>query len=287
MDHPDDLDENNKFKNMKAINSALAQMSWKDDEEVPLMFTLTEMKRVEKIHDFLTSLDVYSTTLGGNTFVTSSIVLPIVKSIRHQMRPDENDPSYIATLKSLILEDFVARTKKNLNYSLLVKATALDPRFKNMKVIKEKEKRNDVYDELLEEMKSVKLKPREEENNDIPNQSKKRKLMIEFSDSESDNERDFEVGESYDEVKAEIESYKREELLSQDDDPLQWWSKKKDKYPLLANLAKKYLCVPATSVEAERTFSALGLLLTKQRLHMAGDNVDRQLFMRDKFKKSK
>ena len=69
----------------------------------------------------------------------------------------------------------------------------------------------------------------------------------------------------------EIESYK--DLLGQEDDPLLWWSKKKDKFPLLANLVKKYLCVPATSVEAERTFHGLGLLLTKQRLSMGGSLI--------------
>ena len=47
----------------------------------------------------------------------------------------------------------------------------------------------------------------------------------------------------------------------------------------------KYLCVPATIVESERTFSLLGLLLTKRRLCMAGDNVNKQLFLKDKLNK--
>ena len=44
---------------------------------------------------------------------------------------------------------------------------------------------------------------------------------------------------------------------------------------------RKYLCVPATSTQAERMFSALGLLLTKRRLAMTGDNVNARLFLRD------
>ena len=35
------------------------------------------------------------------------------------------------------------------------------------------------------------------------------------------------------------------------------------------------------STQAERMFSALGLLLTKRRLSMTGDNVNIQLFLRD------
>ena len=66
---------------------------------------------------------------------------------------------------------------------------------------------------------------------------------------------------------------------------LSWWMIRESNYPLLSRLAKKFLCVPATSVEAERTFSALGNLLTKKRLCLTGTHVDMQLFLKDKFKK--
>ena len=36
--------------------------------------------------------------------------------------------------------------------------------------------------------------------------------------------------------------------------------------------------------KAERSFSALANLLTKRRLRMKGENVNKQLFLRDKFK---
>ena len=98
--------------------------------------------------------------------------------------------------------------------------------------------------------------------------------QIEFSDSESESDLGIaDKEETFDDARAEIESYKREDLMGQEDDPLLWWSKKQDKFPLLANLVKKYLCVPATSVEAERTFHGLGLLLTKQRLSMGGSLI--------------
>ena len=41
----------------------------------------------------------------------------------------------------------------------------------------------------------------------------------------------------------------------------------------------KYLCVLATSTQAERAFSGLGLLLTKRRLCMTGPKVDYQMFL--------
>ena len=40
----------------------------------------------------------------------------------------------------------------------------------------------------------------------------------------------------------------------------------------------KYFFIPATSTEAERVFSALGNILTKKRLSMIGENVDKQFY---------
>ena len=74
-------------------------------------------------------------------------------------------------------------------------------------------------------------------------------------------------------------------MLDKDCDPLQWWKNRAERYPLLTKLVKKYLLIPATSTESERTFSSLGLLLTKTRLGMTGENVNKQLFLKDKLKK--
>ena len=59
-----------------------------------------------------------------------------------------------------------------------------------------------------------------------------------------------------------------------------------DRFPYLAKLAKKYLAVSATSTQAERAFSKLGLLLTKRRLAMDGENVNKILFLSDKIDKN-
>ena len=82
-------------------------------------------------------------------------------------------------------------------------------------------------------------------------------------------------------------TYKAEDVLRLDKecDPLEWWKKRSERYPLLSKMVRKYLCVPATSVESERTFSSLGLLLTKRRLCMTGENVNKQLFLKDKLNK--
>lgn len=51
-------------------------------------------------------------------------------------------------------------------------------------------------------------------------------------------------------------------------DPLAWWEKKKDDYPIMAKLARRYLAIPATSVPSESVFSTAGRIAHERRSHL-------------------
>ena len=87
-------------------------------------------------------------------------------------------------------------------------------------------------------------------------------------------------------MKSELENYRKEPKLDEDLDPIEWWRVKRFQYPTLIQLVRKYLCIPATSTQAERVFSKLGLTLTKRRLSMSSSNVDKVLFLGDRMKKT-
>ena len=70
-------------------------------------------------------------------------------------------------------------------------------------------------------------------------------------------------------------------LQVHDLDPLGWWRGRQEQYPNLVRLARKFLCVPATSTQAERVFSWMGFLLNKRRLSLSGESVSMQLFLKD------
>ena len=63
------------------------------------------------------------------------------------------------------------------------------------------------------------------------------------------------------------------------EDPLVWWKRMEPVFPNLSKLAKKYLCVPASSVPSERVFSTAGNLINKRRASLAPDNVDMLIFL--------
>ena len=199
------------------------------------------MKRIKNVNSFLTKFDIYSTTLGANKFVTSSIVLPVIKSMQGHLKPTDDDPNYIANMKALILADLIERVGKYLNHPLLFKATALDPRFKRLKVVEKKEAREDVFNLLLAEAKE-----HLENNNEAPAAEeegeqlmKKRKLGLDFPESDSEDEEPAKDKDATDALKREWDNYRAApEVPRDEEDVLGWWRANKGLYPNLARLAR-------------------------------------------------
>ena len=57
--------------------------------------------------------------------------------------------------------------------------------------------------------------------------------------------------------------------------PLEWWKKNSEIFPLLSGVAKKWFCIPANSATSERVFSAGGNIVTYKRTRMQPENVDK------------
>ena len=57
-------------------------------------------------------------------------------------------------------------------------------------------------------------------------------------------------------------------------DALVWWKQKESMFPLLSQLAKKFLCMPASSVPSERIFSTAGHIVNKKRACLSAENVN-------------
>ncbi|KAL3048788.1 hypothetical protein OYC64_008294 [Pagothenia borchgrevinki] len=77
----------------------------------------------------------------------------------------------------------------------------------------------------------------------------------------------------------ELSHYCDEKCIAPHLDPLDWWRVNETKYERLAQLARSYLCVPATSVPSERVFSAAGLILNRLRSCLHPDHVDQLIFL--------
>ena len=78
---------------------------------------------------------------------------------------------------------------------------------------------------------------------------------------------------------SEVESYLRENSAPLEIDPLNWWKLNGVRFPRLATLARRYLCVPGTSVPSERVFSAAGLTVNRLRTRLTPEHVDMLIFL--------
>lgn len=63
--------------------------------------------------------------------------------------------------------------------------------------------------------------------------------------------------------------------------PLLWWSQNESKFPVIAHIARKVLCVPATSAPVERLFSHAGLTIANDRARLLPDMAEDLVFLHD------
>lgn len=80
-------------------------------------------------------------------------------------------------------------------------------------------------------------------------------------------------------VKKEIKVYLSLPLLPAEEDPLVWWRGHASELPHLARVARKLLCIPATSMPSERVFSASGQIVSTQRALLKPDKVNMLTFL--------
>jgi hypothetical protein len=92
---------------------------------------------------------------------------------------------------------------------------------------------------------------------------------------------------SHDRARAELLMYRGEPALAlQKEDrsynnPLEWWRVKAQQFPLLSELAIKYLCIPATSAPSERVFSSAGLTISKERSRLDPSTANELVFLHE------
>ena len=66
-------------KNMEAINATLRKIKYRGEQKLTqYLLTEEDMTQISTVNRFLTKLDIFSTTLGGDQYVTSSVLLPVI-----------------------------------------------------------------------------------------------------------------------------------------------------------------------------------------------------------------
>ena len=81
-----------------------------------------------------------------------------------------------------------------------------------------------------------------------------------------------------------VRQYIEEPNIARNQDPLAWWKERVHIYRQLVPLAKKYMCIVATSVPSERVFSKSGQLISARRSRLAPKTVQMVMFLNSNYK---
>ncbi|XP_046907209.1 E3 SUMO-protein ligase ZBED1-like [Hypomesus transpacificus] len=222
-------------RNAEPLRDALAQHTTN-----VAMPTATELEKLKKLEAVLEHCRYVSELLGGETFVSCSAVLPALCHLSRVMEVTEDDPAYMIKFKETFAADMEGRKEKT-NITWLRVATALDPRFKDLKCLG-KPHRAKVWDAiraLLLEME----RHAQPVNQVTPEPPMKKPTLMLAHKSSSDEEEDS--------IEQCLEHYKAEPLAGMDDCPQEWWSTHEGAHSEMACLARKYLATPATSDQSD------------------------------------
>ena len=82
----------------------------------------------------------------------------------------------------------------------------------------------------------------------------------------------------------EIDHYFNEKIVPMSTNICTWWKDTAFIYPNMAQLAKKYLNIPATQASSERLFSLAGNILTDDRGLLLDEHVEEIAFLHENLK---
>ena len=165
---------------------------------------------------------------------------------------------------------------KNINKVGML-ACLLDPRFKKLRFVKQRT-RDQVIDELKDLYEDARF---DYHQNPITNTnhvtstaeniSTKRKSILDIIYASSNEPADS---------TEEIDKYLELNEVGKEINPLEWWKLHEKRFLILASIARKYLCICATSVPSERLFSDVGNNITNKRTNLNPDLVEKMLFLK-------
>ena len=228
-----------------------------------LIPTWQDVEVLQSIHAVLSPLAEFTDILSGEERVTASAIKPLLHVLQKKVLvASDTDTTLVSDIKERIYNYLESKYLGNADFEDTINiASFLDPRFKAQHI--------DDVDLLLikhcvmmegTELMESDLESANEDSVDIQTStessdggtpSKKRKLSSwlreatqTMSTSSSTPVRPQSVEQR---MQNEIEEYLKHTIIDPDTNPLKWWRVHTAQYPVISKLARKYLCICASS----------------------------------------
>ena len=234
-----------------------------------LMLSPSEVMQVECIASVLEPLTIATTMLGTEKVPSLSIVQPMLAALtKRHLKPTEVEAKMVVDMKKTIVNSIEQRFSDPSQHKLMLLASILDPRHKSLKFLSPPE-RVTAFTELTtvaNEFYVATASASASEEQLLPPSKRIRHdfLDIGSSSSESGNGSSPALDPAA-EIEKEVNTYRVEEQVDRDTNPLDWWCQNNHRFKTLSRLAQKFLCIQATSVPSERLFSSAGNIVNKNR----------------------
>ena len=236
-----------------------------------------QWKLIEQLCTALKPLQVATTALCEAEIVSIALVYPVINGLlkKHlSAKPDDLAP--IKAFKELVTQEikchFIPDSLEIVDKPALL-AAAVDLHYHQLKFMSERQ-RPLVYAALKDKVDELTDQDVEspQASETIPQKTKDNAVTALSYILENDARESIEGQE-------ETDDFLRIQPLSSDENCLQWWKKNAERFPTIAKVAKRYLCIPATSVPAERVFSTAGLIINEKRSSLLPENSDMLIFL--------
>uniref|UniRef100_A0A8C9YIK6 BED-type domain-containing protein n=1 Tax=Sander lucioperca TaxID=283035 RepID=A0A8C9YIK6_SANLU len=225
---------------------AISQVLSGDRHARFLIPTWQDTEVLESIHKALHPLSEFTDALSGEEYVSISYLKPVLHLLATSvLAEDAEDTDLTRSIKTKVLAYLNDKYSDLNTQELLDVASFMDPRFKTQYITNCKTNAKKCLGSLFKTSVTSSALP----------------LPLE------------------DAVEAELNSYLLTPVIDGEDDPLAWWKVHNIHFPRLCNIARKYLCVPATSAPSERLFSTGGNIVTCTRSSLKPAKVDMLVFL--------
>lgn len=302
-------------KRLLQVEDEVKQVLVSDRKTAHLVPTWQDTSVLESFNSALEPLAELTDIMSGSKYVTASCLNAMLQRLEKQIlaivrSDDEPEPETLLSnqLRQNILEDLLPRYKSKDTIQLLNLASFLDPRFKATCLIQassEDSEEADIFpvkNRLCEEyeslMETVTEKDATEgsvtergnsieitqplENGPPPAKKKKTVTLGSWLGRHNPISATGSGGSSGDwksKISQEIALYAASPCVDVETNPLTWWRDHALVFPVLATLAKKYLCIQASSSPSERLFSKAGQVITPNRTQLNPDKANMLVFL--------
>lgn len=215
----------------------------------------------------LKPLQMATTVFSSDLNVSCSIVYPVINGLlSNHLVVSEDDVSAVKTFKRVVAQELRQRFIPSSD-TIPILCAAVDPRYSDLLFLNA-EQRVAVHEELILQKDDSLSKEAEE-----PPTKKSKDSAMHFLLGTSSKQQAIATSRD------EIQHFIKEPKLDPDSNALEWWRKHQERFPRVAKLARRFMCVPATAVPAERVFSTSGSIVTKLRSSLKPENVNMLVFL--------